>query len=86
MTIQNLVEPGYSPDVFCSNLSRIDCIGSNRRLVFTVPDVADPEYRVVVAKLIIPADYMATLIHFVAGVDENTISRQLLAFDPRCAH
>jgi hypothetical protein len=54
-------------DVFIGELTRVERIGANRRLIFTMPDPMDPTCRAIVAKLIVPADYMVTLAYMVAG-------------------
>jgi hypothetical protein len=50
-------------DTFCSALARVERIGSCRRLIFTVPDLSDSErpQRLLVAKLIVPAEGMAII-------------------------
>jgi hypothetical protein len=83
---RQIIDPGNKPDIFCSDLSLVHSIGSNRRLIFTIPDVENPDFGLVVAKLIIPAEHMVTMIYMAANADESTVSRQLLAFDPRSAH
>jgi hypothetical protein len=32
-------------DVYCHGIARIDTLGPNRRLVFTIPSVTSPGYR-----------------------------------------
>jgi hypothetical protein len=72
-------------DTFCCRLFRIDPLGVNRRLIFTVPSVDDPGYHHVAAKLIVPTDFMTTLAYMAAG-DENAVSRQLLALETHIAN
>jgi hypothetical protein len=48
-------------ETYCHSLARIDSLGPNRRLVFTVPSVDSPGYQNVVVKLILPADLLTTL-------------------------
>ena len=64
-----------APDIFAGELSRIDKLGSNRRLIFTLPSVEGGwQGRMVQIKLIIPADYMVTLGALVLGhVDESSV-------------
>jgi hypothetical protein len=52
------------PDTFVCELSRIDKLGNNRRLIFTVPSMEDGGYKNVVAKLIMPADL---IVYMLAG-------------------
>jgi hypothetical protein len=54
-------------DIFLGELTRVDRIGLNRRLIFTLPDPIESNHRVIVAKLVVPADYMATLACMLAG-------------------
>jgi hypothetical protein len=62
-------EPFHTPDAFCDALTRIERIGSNRRLVFTVTDPSNPGglSRVVAAKLVIPAELMAEIAQMIAA-------------------
>ncbi|MBV9249924.1 MAG: hypothetical protein JO227_11850 [Acetobacteraceae bacterium] len=48
-------------------LTRVEKIGANRRLIFTMPAPPSPNWKVIVAKLIVPADYMITLAYKIAG-------------------
>lgn len=68
-------------DVYCHGLARIDTLGPNRRLVFTMPSVDSTGYQQVVVKLILPAELLATLAHLAAGVDQSTLSPALLALE-----
>ncbi|MCK1693843.1 hypothetical protein [Bradyrhizobium sp. 144] len=68
-------------DVYCHGLARIDALGPNRRLVFTMPSVDSTGYQQVVVKLILPAELLATLAYLAAGVDQNTVSPALLALE-----
>jgi hypothetical protein len=74
-----------APDMYCHQLARIDVLGPNRRLVFTMPatnpqDAARGE-QVVVIKLIVPAELLADLAFKAAGADRDTVSPQLIAFE-----
>jgi hypothetical protein len=73
-------------DIFCHRLVRIDVLGLNRRLIFTVPSIDDTRYQTVTAKLIMPADFMMTLAYMAAGADRASISPELIAFEPRTAN
>jgi hypothetical protein len=76
-------------DTYCHNLARIDRLGLNRRLIFTVPDVGSPSYQTVVAKLIIPADFMVTLAYMAIGrpqPPEQRLSSALLCLDTDIAN
>jgi hypothetical protein len=68
-------------DVYCHRLARIDVLGPNRRLIFTVPDVQGGQYQQVVVKLIMPAEVMATLAYVAAATDPTRASLELLALD-----
>jgi hypothetical protein len=63
---EKLIDQNY-PDTFVCDLARVERIGTNRRLIFTVPSIDGDGYRMVVAKLIVPADYMVTLAFMIAG-------------------
>ncbi|MET4040461.1 hypothetical protein ABIC03_002152 [Bradyrhizobium sp. RT6a] len=53
--------------MFVGELSRIDSLGANQRLIFTLPTVDGDGYSNVQVKLIVPADYMATLGALILG-------------------
>jgi hypothetical protein len=61
-----LIDQNY-PDTFVCELSKVERLGANRRLIFTVPSVDGDGYRSIVAKLIVPAEYMVTLAYMIAG-------------------
>jgi hypothetical protein len=61
-----LVDQNY-PDTFVCELTKIERLGSNRRLVFTVPSADEPTYKSIVAKLIVPADMMADVAQMLAA-------------------
>jgi hypothetical protein len=67
MSANNICCDNSGPDVFIGELTRVERIGANRRLIFTMPDPMDPTCRAIVAKLIVPADYMVTLAYMIAG-------------------
>jgi hypothetical protein len=67
MSGNNICCDNSGPDVFIGELTRVERIGANRRLIFTMPDPMDPRCRAIVAKLIVPAEYMATLAYMLAG-------------------
>jgi hypothetical protein len=75
-----------APDLFAHRLARIDALGPNRRLIFTIPSIEGDGYEHVVVKLILPADFMVTLAYMAAGADRTTISPELLALEPRTAN
>ena len=85
MIERNKLVDTYTTDIFCENLAFIDNLGVNRRLVFVNRDFTYPDSHIVVAKLIIPADFMVTLAYMAAGVDRS-VSTQLLALDTRVAN
>jgi hypothetical protein len=53
-------------DVFVCELARIDRLGANRRLIFTVPSIERANERNVVAKLIVPAEYLPSMVNLLA--------------------
>ena len=59
-------DPSPGADTFSDALVRIERLGSCRRLVFVVSNPHACE-RVVVAKLIVPADLMAELAQMIAA-------------------
>jgi hypothetical protein len=69
-------------DMYCHGIARIDTLGPNRRLVFTIPSIDSSGYHNVVVKLILPADLMGTLA-MAAGVDSKNVALELLALEPR---
>jgi hypothetical protein len=64
---ENMNCDNAGPDVFIGELTKVERLGSNRRLIFTMPDPLSPGWRQIVVKLIVPADYMVTLAHMIAG-------------------
>lgn len=68
-------------DMYCHGVARIETLGPNRRVIFTVPDTTSPGYQNVTIKLIMPAELLATLAYLAAGADRNAISPQLLALE-----
>jgi hypothetical protein len=75
-----------APDMYCHKLARIDHLGPNRRLIFTMPSVEGDRYQHVVIKLIIPAELMVTLAYMAAGADRATFSPELIALETRNAN
>lgn len=73
-------------DVYCHKLARIDHLGPNRRLIFTVPDMQGGQWQQVVVKLIMPAEVMAVLAYMAAATDPTRASLELLALEPRTAN
>jgi hypothetical protein len=67
MSENHLGSDNSGPDIFVCELTRVEKIGANRRLIFTMPDPLSPTWRVIVAKLIVPADYMVALAYMIAG-------------------
>ena len=55
-------------EVYCHQLARVDKLGPNRRLVFTVPSTDGMDYHSVVVKLIMPAEFMGALADMVVEV------------------
>jgi hypothetical protein len=73
-------------DMYCHGIARIDTLGPCRRLIFTIPDAANPGYQNVVIKLIMTAELLAALSYMAAGVDQNAISPALLALETNTAN
>ena len=63
----NVQSDNSGPDIFVGELTRIERLGNNRRLIFTMPDPISPSWRVIVAKLIVPADYMLPLAQLIGS-------------------
>ena len=61
--MHNVIEPCPVDDVFCTELVKVRRVGPCLRLVFTTPSAEFDcgECRVVVARLIIPAEEAATI-------------------------
>jgi len=73
-------------DMYCHGIAKIETLGPCRRIVFTIPDAANPGYQNVVIKPILPAELMATLAYMAIGVDQGTISPALLALETDTAN
>ena len=73
---EHLVDNCYGQDTFCERLVRIDRIGPSCRLIFASRDVTEPNYSIIVAKLVMPADFMVTLAYMAAGADPAVVSRE----------
>ncbi|MDN4988847.1 hypothetical protein QY049_37510 [Bradyrhizobium sp. WYCCWR 13022] len=81
--MSNVIDYGL-PDVFICELTKIEPLGTNnRRLVFTVPSPEFPDQRQIVARIIVPTDYLVTLGALILGHNGASPSTQYLAaFDP----
>jgi hypothetical protein len=73
-------------DTYCHGLARIEQLGPNRRLIFTVPSAEERGCQDVVVKLIVPAELLTTLAYMAAGADRETVSRDLIALETRIAN
>jgi hypothetical protein len=73
-------------DVYCQDIARIDTLGPNRRIIFTIPSIDSTGYHAVVVKLILPAELMMTLACLAAGVGANSVSPELLAVQTHTAN
>jgi hypothetical protein len=73
-------------DMYCHGIARIENLGPNRRLIFTIPSTDGPRYQHVVVKLILPAELMVTLAYMAAGADAQKVAPQLLALETRVAN
>ena len=72
----HLVDEG--PDVYCHRLARVDALGPNRRLVFTLPSATDQGWETVVMKIIMPADAAMALVRMIAQTDLATAPIELV--------
>jgi hypothetical protein len=73
-------------EIYCHRIARIDALGPNRRIIFTVPSVDGDGYENVVVKLILPAELLMTLAYMAAGADRKTISPELIAHETQTAN
>jgi len=74
-------------DVYCQGIARIDTLGRCHRLIFTMPDAANPGYQNVVIELVMAAELLATLSYMAAGADQHgDISPALLALETERAN
>jgi hypothetical protein len=73
-------------DLYCHGIARIDTLGPNRRIIFTVPSVDGAGYQNVVVKLILPAELLGALAYLAIGADRNTVSPALIGLETRNAH
>ncbi len=73
-------------DLYCQDIARIDTLGPNRRIIFTIPSIDSTGYHNVVVKLILPAELMMTLACLAAGADANNVSPKLLAVQTNIAN
>jgi hypothetical protein len=73
-------------DMYCHGIARIDTLGPNRRLVFTIPSVDSPGYQDVVVKLILPAELLVRLAYMAVGADRAAFSRELIALETHTAN
>jgi hypothetical protein len=67
--------------MYCHKLARIDVLGPNRRLVFTLPSVDSPGMEVVAIKLIVPAELLTDISFRAAGAERDAVSAQLIALE-----
>jgi hypothetical protein len=71
--------------IYCHQISRVEKLGPNRLLIFTIPSINDPGFHEVTVKLILPAEAMDKLAHLAIDTDA-TVSRELIALVPRVAN
>lgn len=69
--------------MFVGELARIDSLGANQRLIFSLPTIDGDGYSNVQIKLIVPSDYMVTLGalilgHARQGCEDNRLARMEL--------
>jgi hypothetical protein len=72
-----LIEQYVVSDVFCEGLARIDQVGSCRRLVFMVRDMTETGYKLVTAKIVVPAEVMFEIAQMIAA--DHPLSSALAA-------
>jgi hypothetical protein len=75
-------------DTFVGELSRIDSLGANQRLIFSLPTIDRDGYSNVQIKLIVPSDYMVTLAtlilgHARQGLEDSRLARMELGPETR---
>jgi hypothetical protein len=75
-----------APDYFVHAIARIESLGPNRRLVFTIPSLEHPDSRNVVVKLVMTAELLAQLSYMAAGAAPANISPELLALETSTAN
>ena len=60
--LTEVIEPAVIDDVFCTGLAKVQRLGPCLRLIFTVEDPSNwPDYKVLVANLIVPAEEAANI-------------------------
>ena len=79
MSAEHLID--QERELYCARLDRIDRLGPNYRLIFTVPTTDGTNYHNVVAKLVLPADAMVALAYLAAGADPQQVSPELIALE-----
>ena len=75
-------------DYFVHAIARIDHLGPNRRLVFTMPSIDCPDAQTVVVKLVMSAELLATLSYLAAaaGAVPANVAPELLALETSTAN
>lgn len=70
-------------DYFVHAIARIDHLGPNRRLIFTIPSIDCPDAQTIVVKLIMSPELLAQLSRMsaAAGAMPANISPELLALE-----
>lgn len=66
-------------DVYCHGIARIDDLGPNRRVIFTLPSVDESGWESVVVKLILPTELMVKLAYMAIGADKAKIAPELVS-------
>ena len=84
MTDHHLID--QAQDQYCHDIARIDVLGPNRRLVFTIPCIHDGRDKIVAIKLIVPAELLTKLAYMAIGAEPDTVSRELLSLETRTAN
>lgn len=73
-------------DYFVHGIARIEALGPNRRLVFTIPSIEHSDTQNVVVKLVMSAELLAQLSYMAAGAVPANISPELLALETTTAN
>jgi hypothetical protein len=80
----NVFDNGAST-IYCHQVAKIEKLGPNRLLVFTMPSLNDPSFEEVQIRIVLPAEAMNALAHMAIDID-GTVSSELLALVPGVAN
>jgi hypothetical protein len=77
-------------DIYCHHIARVDHLGTNRRIIFTLPCLDSDGYQQVQVKLIVPEDLIPTIINLLASsterLDQHSRVAVLRSFEPKTAN